>query len=253
MRQTLLELVQQILNRCDSDNVNTIGETQEGLDVAGVIKETYYHLLTLLEYPNHEGLISLTATNVNTPTHMKIPNEVISIQWVKYNDEEDHTVDLNYREVVYLDPSDFIKRSVGFDQSSSGVTRVTDPSSNKALLIENNKVPSFYTSFDENYIVFDSYDSSGDGFLQSAKVMVYGYTLPTWSNTDSFIPDLSAEHFPLLLSESLSVVAREIYQRPSLKTEQRSRQQLLSHFNNKSKLEETNIIGRPNYGRSRRK
>jgi hypothetical protein len=82
---------------------------------------------------------------------------------------------------------------------------VTDPLSGSKLYVRNNKNPRYYTSFDDEYIICDSYDASVDDTLVSSKTRCWGTVRPTFSLVDSFVPDIDEVLFPYLLAEAKSV------------------------------------------------
>mgnify|MGYP000149502562 CR=1 FL=1 len=57
-------------------------------------------------------------------------------------------------------------------------------------------MPSFYTSFDDEHIVMDSYKSSVETTLQNSKTQAYGVVYPTFTISDTFTPDLDDTLFP---------------------------------------------------------
>lgn len=85
--QTLLEMTQDVLSSLDSDEVNSISDTTESLQVATIIKNKYYDILTRGDLPAQEVLLQLTASGDATlPTLMYIPDGVTKIDWIKYFD-----------------------------------------------------------------------------------------------------------------------------------------------------------------------
>lgn len=46
MKQTLLEMVQRILESIDGQMIESIEDTREAVQVANCVKETYYHYCT---------------------------------------------------------------------------------------------------------------------------------------------------------------------------------------------------------------
>ena len=93
------------------------------------------------------------------------------------------------------------------------------------LLIANDEGARFWTSFDDEFIVFDQYDKEVDATVQSSKTQVLGYREPVFLLLDSTIPDLPSKNFAYLLSESKSVCFNTLSQEPNAKEEQRSRRQ----------------------------
>ena len=59
-QRTLLRLVQDILSSLDSDEVNSISDTPESLQVANIVRTTYEDLVSLLDLPEHFSFFELT-------------------------------------------------------------------------------------------------------------------------------------------------------------------------------------------------
>lgn len=222
---TLLEMVQDILSDINSDEVNNIADTTEALQVAQIIKTTYFSLITEGDWPHLRQLDQLDATTTATPTHMKMPENVQSIEWIKYNKKTTTDTADSYSDVGFLLPDDFLSIVLSKKATESTVDKVTDLSAGVDLYITNNKAPSYWTSFDDEYIVFDSYDSEVDSLLQNSKTTVMLWREPTFTITDSFVPDLPMKAFPYLLSEAKSVCFERIAQEASGKEEQRASRQ----------------------------
>lgn len=86
MKKTLLEMVQSILTSMDSDTVNSIDDTDESMQVASFLRDSYYEIASGLDLPNTFGLFQLDASGDATkPTVMYLPAGWNSVQWVKYN------------------------------------------------------------------------------------------------------------------------------------------------------------------------
>lgn len=193
MRKTVLQMVQSILSDMDSAPVNSIGDSDEAMQIANVIQDTYFNIVSAREIPEHDRLVSLTALADNTrPTYFKYPDKLKAIRLFEYDG----------REVYWKDPIKFLN---DMPNAGDGVIEVLDPISNTKLYVRNDKAPRYYTSFDDEYIICDSYDSNVDNTLQSSKSRCWGSMLPVFSLTDSFIPDIDDILFPYLLAESKSV------------------------------------------------
>ena len=76
MKMTLLEMVQNILSSVESDEVDSIFDTAEALQVAEVIKETYYQLVSNQVIPEHKTIAQLTSAGATAKVFMKIPDTV---------------------------------------------------------------------------------------------------------------------------------------------------------------------------------
>lgn len=70
-----------------SDEVNSIGDTSESLQIANIIEQVYYNMAARGNLPEHNGLFQLTASsNVLQPTLMQVPDNVTRIDWIEYYD-----------------------------------------------------------------------------------------------------------------------------------------------------------------------
>jgi hypothetical protein len=224
---TLLSMVQNILSSLDSDNVNTIDATPESSQVAEVIRETYFEILDRRnwEFMSVTGQLE-SVGDTDKPTKIKIPETFHRIGCLKYkvNDPSDATA--KWKELTYLYPYEFINKVQGYDTSESNVTVYTNDS-NVELYCKNDTDPSYYTSFDDQYIYFDNYDSSKDTTVQQSKTSVIAVKTKTFTLSDTFVPDLPDEMFSLLLSESKSTCHLLFKQQPNYKAEQVARRQYI--------------------------
>jgi hypothetical protein len=91
----------------------------------------------------------------------------------------------------------------GRDHTQTQYDEVTDVNGAK-FVIKNDSHPTYFTSFDDKYIVMDGYNSDIENTLQGANTQILIYKHPTWSMTDSFTPELPAEMFPMFLAECMS-------------------------------------------------
>jgi hypothetical protein len=250
-KMTLLELTQDILSSMDSDEVNSIDDTVESTQVAAIIRNTYRAILTNRDWPHTKRLVELEASgNSALPTHMSLKDDVKRIDFVKYNvAKASDGAQRKFRDIRWLEVDDFLRRLNTLDNTKDNVVTVTDPASGIPLSIRSDLAPTYYTSFDDEHIVFDSFDSSVDSTLQKSKTQVYGFVYPEWSMEDEFIPDLPNSAFTLLLEESKSRAFVELKQIANQKAEQESQRQTtwLSRKDRRIK----GGIRFPDYGRHR--
>src|SRR6266446_7745157 len=86
-QQTLLQMTQDILSALDSDEVNSIGDTVESQQVATIIKNKYYDMVSRGALPEQEILFQLNPSGDSTkPILMFMPDRVSKIEWIKYFD-----------------------------------------------------------------------------------------------------------------------------------------------------------------------
>lgn len=179
---TLLEMTQDILNDMESDPVNSIDDTEESLEVAQIIKTSYFNIISQRDWPFLRTLSSLTGlADVSNPTKMQIPENTNKILWMKYN----------RRDVTWLSPKDFR------DKIDARVWAIDPVDANGYIT---NKDPDFWTTYDDNFVFFDSYDSDVEATLQSSKSSAFSTVAPTWTASDGFIPTLPEKMFPTLLA-----------------------------------------------------
>jgi hypothetical protein len=88
MTHTLLEVVQSVASSLNSDQVNSIGDTPEGLQIAECVKTSYLNMLGRYDLPEHNQVINLNSpTDANLyPTLLLRPDGVNRIEWLQYYD-----------------------------------------------------------------------------------------------------------------------------------------------------------------------
>lgn len=222
---TLLEIVSDILNDLDSDFVNSIDDTVEAQQVAQIVKTCFYEIIGNRNWPHLRKLIQFDASGTTAkPNYLKIPAGTKEITMVSYDCRKEGETQNKDKEIKYKSPEDFL-RMVSIRNLSDNTVEITDFNGVK-LKIVNNKAPEFYTSFDDEYLVFDSYDVAVDETLKKSKSSGLAFITPTWTHSDSAIPNLPDEAFPALLEESKSTAFLVLKQTANQKAEQKaSRQQ----------------------------
>lgn len=246
---SLLDIVQDILNDLDSDEVNTIDDTVEALQVAQIVKTTYFAMMSNRNWPHLRKPVHLIpTTNLAQPTHMYVDEEIKELCFVNYDCRDTPTSRSKWREMKWVEPDEFLRRTNQYNELESNVTKVQDASLID-LTIRNDVHPTFYTSFDDKTLIFNAYDSSRESNLESTFVQAMAYVMPTWLSTDSFVPDLPDEAFIALIEESKSRASMKLRQVADQKSEQEAQRQH-RWLSRKAKR-----VGRgikyPNYGRRR--
>jgi len=247
-KMTLLEMTQDILSDMDSDEVNSINDSVESLQVAQIIKTTYYNIIDGRDYDFLYELFQLDASGTSSrPTHMKLPENIIDLKYIKYNCKTLTDTKDKYLKIKYLMPEDFMEVVDSRDSSKSNVTVVTDPTG-ISINVMNDKAPEYFTSFDDENLVFDSYDSQVDSTLQNNKTQCHGKRSVAFTLLDSFTPDLPVQMFSYLLAEAKSTAFVTLKQMPNAKAEQISNSQKRRMSQDAWRVK--NGIHYPNYGRS---
>lgn len=257
MKRTLLDMTQQILSDMNSDQVNGVADTEESLKVANTIKTVYYEILGQRDWP---WLFEITALegvgDVNNPTKLRIPEEIVWIDFIKYNKQNPDGTgplppngkELNFQHVHWLEPYDFCNLTYRLNSDIPEVTTVTE--NGVRLLIENDKHPTYWTTFDDEFVIMNAFNKDFETTLEQFNNVIRGERLPLWQMEDTFIPDLPTHMFPLLLAEATSTAFMNIKQVANQKSEQQSRRQLLTQQKRswKTRGQANNT---PNYGRNR--
>lgn len=249
MKMTLLEMVVDILSDMDSDEVNSIDDTQESTQVAQIVKSTYFAMLSDRNWPHTRKTISFTPlADTSKPTHLLIPEKVKEVVFVKYNKMRLTDTRKKYEDMCWKEPDDFLRQTNQYDNSQANVLIVQD-FSGVEFMVRNDIPPTYYTSFDDKYIIFDSFDNLVDDTIQESKIQAMGYVYPDWTTDNSFIPDLPIEAFTSLLEEAKSRASIKLKQVADQKAEQESTRQ--RRWLSRKAWTAHGGIQYPNYGRPR--
>jgi len=253
MKYTLLELVQLILASMDSDEVDTYSETVESNQVALMLKALYYDMAVELGLPEHESLFQLNASGDNTkPTLMTVPEEVTNLNWIKYNNEESGDTYADWVEVEFEPFEDFLVRQNSLREETSGIgsMEVSNNGETFEIIYRNDEHPDFYTSTDDDTLIFNSYKSSLDTTLQASKTMCHGSLYSAFTLNNSFTPDLNPTQFSYYINRAKVRAFAELKQTQHAEAAGESRNQKIVLQKRKRKVEQVPEQKRaPNYGR----
>lgn len=221
-KPTLLEIVQDILSDMSGDVVNSIDDTTESEQVAYIVRSTFNAMMANRNWPHTQRTISLIPSGDNLlPTHMTLSEPIKELISVYYNKQTLNTTQLKNDEVYWKEPDDFLRYTNVRNSDSAQTLVINDPTGVK-LLIDNNTHPRYFTSFDDNTLVFDSFDSNVDSTLQASKITARAYVTPTFVMQNTYVPDLPLEAFPALIEESKSKASFKLRSVNDVKAEQES-------------------------------
>jgi hypothetical protein len=250
-KMTLLEMVQNIASALETDEISSISDTTESLQIAEVIKETFYEQFNNIVIPEFRGLITLDDVNdLTRPNYLKVPANVSKIDWIRYKDFRNSD---KFTEVTYIDPEDFIDTQLQYSSTSNNVFLTQDPSG-VSYYVTNNGRPQFYTMFDDEYLVFNRFDADSEDTLQSSNTIVFGSKVEEFELEDDYIPPIDGNLFPLLLAEAKSTCFINLKQISSSKEEQRARRQRIRMQNDQfkdRKAQRSYFERGPNFARNR--
>jgi hypothetical protein len=227
MKYTLLELTQAVLSSMDSDEVSSINDTVESQQVVEVIKSVYDDIISRSDLKSNSTLFNLLPSNdVTKPTLMQKPTGIDKIEWIKYNCLDSGDTTPNWQYMQYATPEQFLEMMHSQDVSGTNYgtfTHTFDGGYNIVFTYRNDIRPSWYTSFDDDLIFFDTYDSDVDTTLQAVKTLGYGTKISDFVKSDSYVPKLHPQQFSLLLNEAKSLAWAELKQTIHAKAEATAR------------------------------
>lgn len=243
---TLLEMVQDVLASMQCDSVSDVGETEDAEDVVKIIRAEYNALMSKDDWAHLKTATNLSAVGDSTkPTLMTVPTDVAEVVNVKYNKIQSGETAPRWDDVTYLTPAEFMELMYDRSTDNTSVSSFTT-SDGQAILYYNDQAPNFYTSFDDETVVFDAIDTAVDTTLQSVKSIAEVIKTPTWTSENGFVPDLPGRMFPTLLAKC-RVVANELINDRDLKNDLDTARSGLNRLRRKQAVE-TRVTKR-NYGR----
>lgn len=243
-------MTQDILSDMTDDEVNSIDDTFASQQVAAIIRSTYEAMLSNRNWPHTRKLVQVSPySQEDLPTHMILQSDIKELCFLNYNCATLENDRLNFVEMKWKEPDDFLRFINTRDNTKPNVRTVIDRSG-VVLLVLNDKHPTYFTSFDDSTLVFDSYNMTVDNTLQESKVQAMAYINPQWSHVDNFIPDLPAEAFSALVNEAKSTAMFRLKQTQDFKAEKESIKQ--QRWLSRKAWRVSGGIQYPDYGRKRR-
>lgn len=250
-KRTLLEIVQSILGSMESDKVNSIEDTSEATLVAEIVRDVFFDLHSNKNWEDKKELVSLVSlADTSKPTHMKVQDDFTEMVSLRYDKRRNGETRKRYEPVSWKEPDDFLRYTNVRNSDATNVDVVSDVTGVELLVI-NDKHPTYYTSFDDYHLVFDSYDKTVDSVLQESKVQAMAYVYPTFTISDSFVPDMPIEAFSTLVNEARSRCQFWLKDFQDAKSEQEAGRQ--RRWQARKSWTVNGGIQFPNYGRKSRK
>jgi len=252
MAKTLLQIVKNTLEAMDSDTIDTIylgdGGTEESEQIASFAAQLYEYMHSIYDWPHSKILAKLDSlADSEKPNYLKVPKEVSEILWVKYRGKD----------ITWITPEAFINLSNGrltLTKDDNGVYTESMESDTVEVLsfddvrmfIKTNSDPTYYTSFDNEHLVFDSYDINNDTTLQQTNNTIYAVKSSVFSLDDQYIPDFPEGMYPLFQAE----LNRESHLRlKQVDSPVDAKRALVSMAVQRSKIDKINKQAIPGFGR----
>ena len=215
MKLTLLQVCNYFFDHTDGFRVSTIDDTIESQQVASIAEKVFYDLNNDVFGNSHlESLIQLDALADNTkPNYLQLPDEASDIRHdtVMY-DVSDDVSEIEMKEIIYVPPLKFLDM-IGTKKASTTTQVVTDFGGYR-MTIDNDTAPQYFTSFDDEYLVFDSFDSSVDSTLQSSKSGVITQLQRSFTQSDTYIIDFPEWFHTTYLNSVMSEASAALREEP---------------------------------------
>lgn len=253
MKYTLLQLTQDILYSMDADEITSINDTYESVQVTHILRSTYYDIVNRAGLPRIKALFEVTQSGDTTkPILMTIPDTVKTIDWIKYDNQTLVHTAKAYREASFLTLHEFLNESYLLDAAATNVGTMTLTTSlgTHDILYRTDRFPDRYTTIDTTTLIFNALDVSVDTFLKTDKTVGFGTTIPVFTMGDTFVPQLNDEQFQLLLQEAKSLAWAEMKQASNAKAEQSAKRNWILQQKHKEVIDNRAALSKiPGYGR----
>lgn len=224
---TLLKVVQDVLSSIDGDEVNSISETVESDSVTNIVESCFLDIVNTSDRREIKKPFTLTAIGSTKPTLMERPSDIVSVDWIRYDIKDIDDDYPNMRDMAYLSIEEFLSHIYGLprdlDSSVYGSFSLTVDGSNITFYYRKDKQPEYYTTVDDTYIVFDSYDSDVESSLQESKSLCFGKVSLTFSKADSWVIPLDSIGVKHLTESAKARASVELRQTENMKAEKSER------------------------------
>lgn len=202
MAKTLLQITQGILSDMGGDQINSIFDTEEAEAVARHVVNVYENMVASNNWAQQRNLKHMVSVSDNTkPNYLLLPEDTKEVIKINFDKKKDGETQDKFVEVEYKHPEHFIHYLNKRNNTDSNVQEVVD-FGGVTLYIRNDIAPSYYTSFDDEYVVFDAYDSDVSDTLQGSQAQVVSWYLPELSLLDDAVPTLPKSGERLLIEEA---------------------------------------------------
>lgn len=174
---TLLDMTQNILSRMSSDEVNSIGDTSESLQVANIIKNKYFDIINRVNLPEHDQLLQLDPSlDPTSPVLMYVPQGVADLKWLKYFDSNvldsvgnvtDHDVNVNI--LPPWSTTSVTSNSIGVGAKTFTVSAGLAAASGNSVIVTSgvNSMTGTVTSYVGTTLILNITEFSGSGTFTS--------------------------------------------------------------------------------------
>lgn len=169
-KKTILKLVQRIGEAISSDEIDTLNETIEAVEITNILEDSFTEVMNRRDWEFLRDRVLQMDVRAGGDTklfNLTIPLNVTKLQEVRYIDDNG-----KFPTLEYVTSLVFIERVQARDVSQANITAI-DNDDGVALNIITDQPPTFYTSFDEENLSFDAHDATrGTGNLIADSVII---------------------------------------------------------------------------------
>ena len=193
MKLTLLQIVQDMLSSTDSENVSSVGETEDAGMCVNIANREFEKLISKYRWRHTRAFGKLDTTSNNH--EMKVPTTAIAIVHdpVYYKNDR----------VYYMEPDRFLAYTIERNTSESNITEVNH------VKVYTDRNPQHYTSFDDETLVFDAYPTASGLVSDDFDVILYTHPTSRLTSDGEFF-DLPPQAYSALVERCVSVAMLEI-------------------------------------------
>ncbi len=192
----------------DSDNVNSISDTEEANQVEIVLKEVYENIISRRQWDFLRKTRQLeNVGDFDRPNKMKIPETVTRVTCFRWKTNDPDTGLLRWKELKYLHPCDFVDHTQGRDVQQLLIEeRIKEVFNDDDVDIPmiTDKEPEFWTSFDDVFIYMDNFITEVDETATKERTSVTVVQQQLFTAGDTEIQFMPVEMFSLFLAEAKS-------------------------------------------------
>lgn len=216
MRYTNLELLKKVSRAINSDEVDALDETLESLDILDIMERTLDDICSRRHWEFMKDKVAQAIAGSHV-VELTIPPAVVRMQQLRYN------TSAGWKTLTYMEPDLFMQRLQTTGDNTDTVTI-----NGVEIYPRNDADPQYFTSFNEQTVVLDSYNSSVDASgVDYTKSYIAGIVKPTFDfdelTSASVYQDIPELMFNYWLWETIAVASAELRQMDSQRAERSAR------------------------------
>jgi|LGOV01.1.fsa_nt_gb hypothetical protein len=169
-KRTILKLVQDLGEGINTDEIDSLDETEEVVRIVNILKQTVQEILDRKTWEFMKDKVRQLDDRLpgsNQLNTLLIPDDVTRIECLKYKDDNG-----KFYEVTYMQACDFVAMLQSRTETEDDINAIIN-ADGVALNTRTTVPPGYWTSFDEETITFDSYNAaSGNGNLIADSVII---------------------------------------------------------------------------------